>query len=181
MSLIVYHNHLLGGDSRGIFDEGGWLERTVPMLKVWVNGENTMVFAMCGKNEPNINRAYWMTVAEPLIKAYEFNRDDGDMTLPELLQEEFGDEGDKTMMIGTHRNLYMLGKKDIFQTYRDETLAYGNGARVAQFAIRQGLDVPAAIALTKEVTASCGGSSIHYDLRKLTPFPVQRKPRGKKA
>lgn len=180
MSVILYHQHHLVGDDRGIFDQNGWQERTLKMLKVWENAEKTMAFALCGQNDSRFNRAAWMVTFGELIAEREFERSEDSIPLEKGWQDIFGEENDKTLLIGTHRHLYIVSKKEIFQTYRDETLAFGNGARAAIFATRQGLNAKEAVELVVKVCADCGGNITDIDLRQLNPLPQKPRGRGKK-
>lgn len=178
MSVLIYHKGIIAADSRAVIDRGYYSEDLGAMLKLWVNGDNDLVFGFCGDNATHATRAYWQLALEPIVRALDPS-DDINAPLPEELVDLFGAKADRSLVVMTRRYLYATDDKTIYKADDSHsTHGHGNGLRVAKLGAYNGLDAVAAVKLAISVTPECGGAVVSFKQRDLTLIPKPKK--GKK-
>ena len=178
MSVLIYHKGVIAADSRAVIDRGFYSEDLGSMLKLWVNGENDLVFGFCGENVADSGRAYWQILLDPIVRALDPSNEVS-APLPEELHGMFGLKSDRSLLVMSRRYLYATDDKIIYKADDSHhTHGHGNGLRVAKLGAYNGLDAVAAVKLAISVTPECGGAIVSFKQRDLTLIPKPKK--GKK-
>ena len=176
MSVVIYHNGVLGTDSRGIYEKDGWKETIFEMQKLWVDEDRQVAFSLCGKNPNFFLRTSYRAILCGMVKEMDGDGNTTSLDLAEILQDKFGENGDISVMMMTRRELYGVDDKTIFKIDTDGScMGNGNGFRIARMAIENGLSVYDACVLATRISPDCGGQVRVVSRKELKLIPKKRK------
>lgn len=182
MSVLVFYQGVMGCDSRGIRDRGGWRERTFAMHKMWVDTKEHCLFGMVGENVSSASKGVWTLYLTQLIVKHEQERSFSvlNVELPDRFKNDPICTDATRLLIATRRYVYEVNRGKVIELDETECITMGTGSRVVTLGLVNGLSVHDSIQLATKVMAETGGEIYTKNIKELTLIKRAPKKRVRK-